>query len=226
MKKKLLAFALIAELGVLSVAVFAACGEDNAPPEYEYYTFTYDEELDGLVLDVTYSGKLPAGELTLPEASYYYKDSAADEEDVFHENALKIVAVADGAFEGCNNLTGITMSSGVKRIGSGAFKNCTELESVTLTDAVTVIPDDAFNGCKSLKKVSGGKVTEIGARAFRNCMTLTSLGVDLSGIEKVGDHAFFYCIGIKSIDVSNADAANVSESAFEGWREDQEIIKK
>ncbi len=224
MKKKLFIFALVAVLGVFSAAMFTACGEESsAPAQYSYYTFIYDEALDGLILDVTYSGKLPSGELTLPESSYYYKDLATDKEDVLHEKALKVVAVAAGAFEGCHNITGVTFSSGIKQIGEGAFKNCTELVSVGMTSAISVIPADAFNGCSSLKSISGGKLTEIGARAFRNCMKLTSFGFDLSTIEKVGDEAFSYCIGIKSIDVSNADESNVSDTAFTGWREEQEI---
>ena len=224
MKKKFLVIALIAALGVLPLAFFTACGEEAAAPsQYAYYSFTYDETLEGLVLDVTYSGKLPSGELTLPEMSYYYKDSPDAKEDTLHDEAMKVVGIADSAFESCNNITAVTFASGIKQVGAGAFKDCAELTSVTLSSYVTVIPDDAFNGCSSLKTVSGNKITDIGDRAFRNCMKLNSFGCDLSVLETVGDDAFFYCIGIKSIDVSHA--SEVSDTAFTGWREDQKIIR-
>ena len=224
MKKKILAILLTAVLGLIPLAFLTACGEETAAPsQYSYYSFVYDETLEGLVLDVTYSGKLPSGELALPEVSFYYKDTADAKEDTLHENGMRIVAIADNAFKGCNNLTSVILSSGIKQIGSGAFADCTGLESVSLNTSVTAIPDDAFNGCTSLKSISGGKPTAIGDRAFRNCMKLTSFGCDLSALETVGNDAFFYCIGIKSIDVSNA--TEVSDTAFTGWREGQEIIR-
>ena len=73
MKKKLTAIILCLCLVAAGAALFTACGEEEVVrTQYSYYTFTYDDELKGLVLDVSYSSLLPSGALSLPCESYFY----------------------------------------------------------------------------------------------------------------------------------------------------------
>lgn len=49
------------------------------------------------------------------------------------------IYIADGAFDYCENLTGVAIPASVTSIGDGAFAGCTNLASVTIPDSVTHI---------------------------------------------------------------------------------------
>lgn len=56
------------------------------------------------------------------------------------------------AFQGCTNLTEITLPSNLKSIGWGMFSGCTNLQSITIPSSVKNVYMDSFNmsGVKSL----------------------------------------------------------------------------
>ena len=56
------------------------------------------------------------------------------------------VAIADGAFKGCTNMTSITIPYGVKRIGANAFSGCSKLYTIDIPSSVTSIGANAFEG--------------------------------------------------------------------------------
>jgi hypothetical protein len=64
-----------------------------------------------------------------------------------------VTTIGDGAFSGCESLTGVTIPSGVTTIGFGAFWGCESLTSVTIPSSVTTIGDWAFSECPCEKSV-------------------------------------------------------------------------
>ena len=56
-------------------------------------------------------------------------------------------------FEGCSNLTEITIPQGVTLIESWAFERCTSLTSIIIPDTVVVIEDYAFDDASNLQSV-------------------------------------------------------------------------
>ena len=54
------------------------------------------------------------------------------------------VVIGNRAFSWCANLTSVTMSKGVTRIGYEAFYNCSSLTTITIPEGVTNIGDGAF----------------------------------------------------------------------------------
>ena len=80
------------------------------------------------------------------------------------------------AFNGCSNLTTVTIPNSVTSIGNNAFDSCYNITSVTIGDSVTSIGDNAFISCTSLASVSiPNSVTSIGYKAFNTCISLTSI---------------------------------------------------
>ena len=64
------------------------------------------------------------------------------------------VVIGNRAFSWCANLTSVTMSKGVTRIGYEAFYNCSSLTTITIPEGVTNIGDGAFYGCTALTEVT------------------------------------------------------------------------
>ncbi len=99
------------------------------------------------------------------------------------------------------NLTTVTLLSGVTRIGKNAFFDCIGLTSVTIPDSVSSIDDYAFCNCTKLTAVSiPTGVTTIGEYAFYNCIGLTSVTIS-SNVSNIGRSAFNNCSSLKSISI-------------------------
>ena len=78
-----------------------------------------------------------------------------------------VTAIGDSAFEGCYELTEITIPDSVTSIGNSAFYQCSELISVNIPEGVTSIGNSAFYHCLSLTSVNIPEgVTSIGNAAF------------------------------------------------------------
>lgn len=85
----------------------------------------------------------------------------------------KVIAIGDGAFENCTQLTSITIPESVTTIGDNAFSSCSGLSSITIPEGVTIIGSSAFSGCTQLTSVTiPESVTSIGGYAFANCTKL------------------------------------------------------
>ncbi|MCK9316513.1 MAG: leucine-rich repeat protein [Verrucomicrobia bacterium] len=70
--------------------------------------------------------------------------------------------------------------------------------------SVTLIPDDAFSDCSDLTGITiPGSVAAIGAGAFYNCYSMTSLVIG-NGVANIGDEAFSNCGWLTSIIIPNS----------------------
>ena len=65
-----------------------------------------------------------------------------------------VIAIADGAFQGCKDLISITLPQNTVRIGSNAFNGCTGLTFIDIPAKVVYMGENAFAGCSSLEKIN------------------------------------------------------------------------
>ena len=91
------------------------------------------------------------------------------------ETALTVVSIASQAFKSCENLTGITLPSGLETIGEEAFYG---------------------TGIRNLKLPEGLKT--IGPGAFQNNIKLYDLEIP-STVESIGEQAFYNCYWLGTI---------------------------
>ena len=54
---------------------------------------------------------------------------------------------------GCNNLTEVTISQNVTKIGTTAFQGCSNLKKINIPDNLTKIDEYAFDGCDNLTSI-------------------------------------------------------------------------
>ena len=90
----------------------------------------------------------------------------------------------------------IPADGSVTKIGAYAFDGCTDLTSITIPDSITKIDEYAFLFCTDLTSIFiPNSVTEIGDGAFSCCTGLTSITI-LDNINEIGDNVFEDCITI------------------------------
>ncbi len=123
--------------------------------------------------------------------------------------------IAPYAFNGCKNLTSITIPDSIISIGKSAFSDCDSLTSITLPDSIASIGEYAFNNCKSLTSVTiPNNVTSIGKAVFGNCDSLTSITIPDS-VTSICACAFEACTSLTSVTIGNAVTA-IDDYAFNG----------
>ena len=91
----------------------------------------------------------------------------------FHKNTRLI---GNGVFDGCENLTEITLPDGITGIGDRTFRNCGKLTEIILPDTLSRIGSEAFSGCASIGSITlGSGLDRIDDMAFRDCDQLIEI---------------------------------------------------
>ena len=94
----------------------------------------------------------------------------------FGGKEFTVTAIGDNAFEGCENMTSISIPNTIETIGHNAFDACCGLTAIVIPPSVTAIGYQAFQGCTGLTKVTiGAGVRTIGSRAFFYCNAIAKV---------------------------------------------------
>ena len=139
--------------------------------------------------------------------------------DTLGEHTVKYqfdgTSISDRAFEGCTDLTSVSIGNSVTSIGSYAFSDCSKLTSVTIPNSVTEIGADAFYGCSGLTSITiPDSVNSIGGGSFQECSGLTSITIPDS-VNSIGDGSFSNCSGLTSITIGNG-VTSIGNNSFGG----------
>ena len=87
------------------------------------------------------------------EGTLYSGDVAIPDSVTYEGYTFAVTGIESNAFDGCFELTSITIPNSVETIGEQAFQGCTGLTSVTIGSGVTAIGAKAFNYCNALETV-------------------------------------------------------------------------
>ena len=136
----------------------------NADGKTIFYIWNSDKT--GLIV---ISGGNYSGNVVIPKSVLY------------KEKIYPVTSIGANAFQGCAQLTKVTIPDRVNSIGSYAFSGCSGLTSVSIPNSVNSIGNYAFYKCSGLTSVSiPNSVTNIGYGVFSGCSSLTSMKVDTS----------------------------------------------
>ena len=98
-------------------------------------------------------------------------------------------------FDGCLNLTEVTIGNEVKTIASYTFANCFNLKDLIIPEGVVSIGDRSFYNCENLISVKIPKsIKSIGKFAFDGCNTLKKIFYQGSKISFKAIHKGHYCL--------------------------------
>ena len=146
---------------------------------YSNYTFDFaGNSSDGITVNVGKNvTKIPSCLFYSESTSFSPKITSV----VFDENSV-CESLGASAFNGCTNLTSITLPSSITSLGVSAFNGCTGLTSITIPNGVTSIGARLFSGCSSLTSIEiPNSVTTIGSSALSGCSKLVSLTIPFVG---------------------------------------------
>lgn len=140
-------------------------------------------------------------------------------------DGLAVTRLGDGAFNGCQNLTGVTFPVSVTAIGAEPFNACVNLAAIAVdtnnpafcsVDGVLFDKDQATLIQYPVGAVGAytipASVTAIGDCAFSGCAGLSSLTIS-AGITSIGHDPFGACTALSLIAV---DTGNPAYSSVDG----------
>ena len=129
----------------------------------------YDAKIDGIYYN--FSGT--EATVTYDESKWsgsYTGDVTIPENVTYNGVTYNVTTIGYRAFQGCSNLTSVTIPNSVTTIDRYAFQGCSGLTEVTIPNSVTSIGNSAFMGCSGLPEVTiPNSVTSIGDYAFSDC---------------------------------------------------------
>lgn len=85
-------------------------------------------------------------------------------------------SVPANMFNGCPDLSTVTLAEGVESVEAYAFQNCPSLTTVNIPSTLKIIKGYAFNQCKNLESITfPATMEEIGNYAFGQCSKLSDI---------------------------------------------------
>ncbi len=134
-----------------------------------------------------------------------------------YNNAVPALTGGDsqhGAFDGCTNLSYVTMPENIKQIMNFSFRGCTSLANVNIPSGVHTILDYAFQGCTALSYANMPQALKyIGAHAFDGCSSLRWMTFP-DQVITYGDQAFNSCSSLTQVTVNSSVPGNIYGNPF------------
>ncbi len=181
----------VTDISALDLGIYSDL-EIVFPEDHPYYVtvdgVTYNKDMT----KVLFCSKDKAGSYTMPDT---------------------VIEIAPSAFEGCNQLTEVIVSSQVTEIVYCVFSSCASLEKVELPNGLISIGERAFENTEALENIELPATLEhIGPMAFISS-GLTSLRVPDSVI--VIDYSAFAYSAIATLNLGD-NVVEIYERAFAG----------
>ena len=130
--------------------------------EVEHGDYNYQVKSDGSVEITKYTGE--GGNVTIPNVI----------------KGKKVTSIGNYAFKYCIGryaVVTVSIPNSVKSIGEGAFLGCDKLTGITIPNSVVSIGGNAFYGCSSLTNITIPNSVKNMTLAFYGCSNLTDINV-------------------------------------------------
>jgi len=170
-------------LATIITLVILMCAHINAAEEPPLL-IAYDQTPEGLAYSANDDGEITI----MGNAGYVNKVVIPDMID-----GMPVRYIAKSAFYNNPNITSVTISDNVVKIGVEAFGNCRELTKVILPAGLEEIDHGTFIQCGMLMNiVLPETLKSIGDFAFEGCIRLKKFAIPAS-VEYIGHEAFIGC---------------------------------
>jgi len=229
---------------IMTISSFNASFAQNDSINDKIITFSKDDIVSSQAIETEDKNlkveNINLAETELPYAveggNIYYNPSTGEityaDETVVSVNipetidGVKITSLADEAFWACEDLTDVTIPSGVTSIGEKAFWECYSLTNISVDEKnqfYKSIDGILYNksGTEILVYPKGledetieipPEITKIGSWAFSSCINFTNIIIPNS-VKEIGEYAFHNCISLTSVTIPNS-VATIEEGVF------------
>ena len=85
--------------------------------------------------------------------------------------------IADRAFYAAPSIRHVEVATGIQHIGIAAWQSCQQLQIVKLSTSVVSLAEGTFMGCYVLRQIAAPGCVHYGQRVFAECCSLGSVGV-------------------------------------------------
>lgn len=138
-----------------------------------------------------------------------------------------VTSIGDFSFNGCLDLTAVTIPNTVTNIGQWAFESCIGLTNIAIPASVATIGDVAFRDCDGLKAFevddANADYSSVDGVLFNKDQSVliqypaAKIGnyTVPSTVESIGDWAFSDCSGLARVIIPDS-ITNIDEEAFWG----------
>lgn len=138
--------------------------------------------------------------------------------NVIFDKGSNLKIISEDAFADCTDLKLINLPNMVESIGEFAFSN-SGLTSIIIPEKVKKIAGSLLDGCTDLTSVTFAKnssITEIGDRAFADCLNLSDFHIP-SSVTQIGEGAFEYCslLGTENLIIPDG-VTSIEDTTFKG----------
>lgn len=166
----------------------------NAPIQEALYSA-------GLVANETYTLKSEAKVITAAQLQpgttqttsiFYVQRTNIKSFDEF-QYFTGVTKVLQRTFQGCNDMTSITLPNGVTELEDYVFQGCSALTNITLSTSLLKLGSSTFAACSSLVSMTlPTGFTTIGSNTFIDCPNLETLYIPAS-TNTIGGNVFMNC---------------------------------
>ena len=196
---------ITAERSSMSCTIELTFNGDDQEDQKEAEEWSFSKKEDGTLKIQKYTGG--DMEISVPKVLKY------------RGRYYKVSEIDDYAFGSNDDITKVSIPSGIKQIGERAFNYCTNLQSVELEKGseLEVIGESAFSRCGSLKSINlqdAAELSKIGEDAFYENTSLASIVIP-ANVQEIEAYTFADCESLTDIDFSKAEKlTTVGTNAF------------
>ena len=128
---------------------------------------------------------------------------------------VPVKTIGNQAFQGCEQLTSVTIPQGVTSIGNHAFLRARALTQVSIPNTVTSIGIAAFQECSSLTSITlPASLTTLEQNAFEKCKSLSQIVIP-NGVKEIPFGCFWDCASLSSVTIPDS-VTSIRGYAFAG----------
>lgn len=166
---------------ILCVLPLVAWGQRIEVDGIKYTVLSYDNSTNTGTVQVGTGGTVAgqeavdldrSGEIIIPETV-----NVSDPNSNYYGWTFTVVKIGHYAFEGCYNITSVSIPKTVEKIESNSFSHCPSLTSVSLSEGLTSIGGGVFNDSGLTSLEIPASVEEIDYGIYENCPALERIVV-------------------------------------------------
>lgn len=130
--------------------------------------------------------------------------------------------IGEESFADCTGLQELRLGPPLQQLGPAAFARCTKIKTVELPSSLERMGDRAFQDCSALEAVSvADGFKELPVQAFAGCRSLSQLRLPM-GLERIGAEAFAGCNALTEM-ILPETVSSIGQKAFYGCKGLQEL---